>query len=163
MRTKLSGFLAVAAVVAAMASTASAAPVVCAPIADVTLIGAAGCYDPLDPGVIFSNFTVTVAGATSATIGISAISIDVNGGIDLNFQIALGAEATPGVADVTLSYTVTGGITGVDDSIQATPLGLGGNVTLTEVACTVPFTVACPAGDTIANFATVSTGLIASN
>ncbi len=158
MRTKFSGVLALAALVAAMASTASATEV-CAGVTNVTTIGAAGCDVAGDPGVVFSNFTVSVVGASSATVGISADSF-ADGQVDLQFQIALGAEPIPGTADIQLSYEVTGGIDGVDDAFQASPLGPGGSVTISEVACAAPMTTSCPLPtvNTLANYAGTSTG-----
>lgn len=161
MRSRLSGILAVAALVAAMASTASASEL-CAGVTSVTMIGAGGCTVAGDPGVVFSNFVVTVVGASSATIGISAASF-ADDQIDLQFQIALGTETIPDTADIVLSYTVTGGIDGVDDAFQASPLGPGGSVAITEVACSVAFTTACPTGNFLSGYAGTSTGQLVSD
>src|ERR1700733_1359528 len=84
MRMKFSGVLAMAALVAAMASTASATEL-CAGVSNVTSIGAAGCDVAGDTGVVFSNFTVSVVGASSATVGISEASF-TDGQVDLQFQ-----------------------------------------------------------------------------
>ncbi len=158
MKTKFSGFFAMAVLVAAMASTASATEL-CSGVTNVTTIGAGGCDVAGDPGVIFSNFTVSVAGASSADVGISGTSF-VDDQIDLTFEIAVTDEANTGSADIILSYTVTGGITGVDDQFQASPLSPGGSATISEIACKVPFAAACPAPptNTLANYAGVSTG-----
>jgi hypothetical protein len=158
MKTKFSGFFAMAVLVAAMASTASATEL-CSGVTNVTTIGAGGCDVAGDPGVIFGNFTVSVAGAESADVGISGTSF-VDNQIDLSFEISVTDEANAGSADIILSYTVTGGIIGVDDQFQASPLSPGGSVTISEIACSVPFSTACPqpATNTLANYAGVSTG-----
>jgi hypothetical protein len=164
MKNKIYGFLAVGAVALAMASTASAAEL-CAGVTDVTTVGSAGCYDPGDPSLIFSNFVVSVSGATSVVVGIPASSTG-GGNVDLEFQLSIAGETVPGSADVELSYTVTGGLGGIDDNFQASPLGSGGSVTITEIACSVPFlSTGCPlpASDTLANYAGVSTGQVVSD
>jgi hypothetical protein len=158
MSTKLSGFFAVAAIVAAMASTASATEL-CAGVTNVTTIGAGGCDVAGDTSVTFSNFAVTFAGVSSATVGIASTSFS-DDEINLEFEISLGTEEIPGYGDIVLSYTVTGGISGVDNQFQASPLGAGGGVTIMETACKVPFTAGCPlpTTNTLANYAGTSTG-----
>jgi len=163
MKTKLSGFFAVAALAVAMASTASATEL-CAGITNVNTIGSAGCVAAGDPNVVFSDFSVEVTGAASAEIGISGTTFS-GSEIVLDFQISLTDETIPGSADIELSYVVTGGIDGVDDVFQASPLAPGGDVTISEIACAVPFVAACPLPNTntLANYAGISTGQLQSN
>jgi len=108
-----------------------------------------------DSGVVFSNFVVSVVGASSLTVGIAGDSYNaVTGDLTLDFQWSLGVESVPNTADIEISYTVTGGTSGIDDIFQATPQGPGGNATVTEIACSTPFAgvgtgTACP-GTTLA-------------
>jgi len=168
MKNKIYGVLAVAAVAATMASTAKATPLEdCATASaansgNITMIGAQGCYVAGDPGVVFSNFMVTVVGASSITVGVAS-DADISGALDLNFQISLGVESVPNTADILITYTVTGGIYGIDDEFQATPAGPGGEVTINELACAVPFaggagSCPLPSSNTLASYSGTSTG-----
>ena len=169
MRNKIYGLLAIAAVAVGTASTASATSIPeceAASVAaggNITMIGAQGCYVAGDPNVIFSNFVVSVTGAGPSSVSIAG-DTDMGGDLGLDFQFAIGVETNPDSVDIEISYTVTGGLTGIDDSFQATPDGTGGNVTIDEVACAVPFTgstgTSCPspASNTLASYSDTSTG-----
>ena len=160
MRTKLSGFFAVAALAAAMATTASASEL-CAGVSDVTMIATAGGCTVTGSSLLFNNFLVgPSAGFTGATIGISGTGTGVFGSdVDLAFQIGgLSGSGVPDLGDIALSYNVTGGITGVDMTIQATPVISGGSMTVTEKVCTVAFASSACGGITLANFTVTSTG-----
>jgi hypothetical protein len=178
MRTKLSGFFAMAALAAAMASTASASEA-CAGVSDVTTIAAAGGCTVSGSSLLFNNFDVSAsAGFTSATIGISSPSFGTGvfgSDVDLAFQIGglsdlppapVPADVIDATGDIQLSYTVTGGIIGLDMVVQASPVLPGGSLTVSEVACTAAFVGgACSSSDggvTLANFTIISSGQPAS-
>ncbi len=169
MKNKKYGLLAIAAMVATMASTASATPLEdCATASaansgNMTMIGAQGCYVTGDTGVVFSNFVVSVIGASSVTVGIAGDAYNATtGDLTLDFQWSLGVESVLDTADIEISYTVTGGTSGIDDVFQAEPDGPGGNVTVSELACSTPFAgvgtgTACP-GITLGSYSSSSTG-----
>jgi hypothetical protein len=162
MRTKLSGFLAVAAVAVAMASTASATEL-CMGVSNVTTIAAAGGCTVTGSTLVFNNFVVDPSsGFTGATIGIgsAASGTGVFGSdVDLAFQIGgLSGPGVPDSGDIILDYTVTGGIIGVDMAVQASPVVSGGSITVTELACTTAFVNGVCSGTTLANFTAVSSG-----
>jgi hypothetical protein len=111
--------------------------------------------------VLFSNFQVS---PTTATVGIDTTSMVVGNEINLGFQLSGVILDASGNFDIHLLYTVTGGISGIDLSFQATNLTghTGGNVTMTETACTVAFaspTGGCT-GTTLASIAAISSGVI---
>jgi|SRR5579863_499751 len=162
MRTKLSGFFAVAAIAAAMASTASASEL-CAGVSDVTTIAANGGCTVSGAGLLFNNFSVSPsAGFTGAVVGIagSGFGTGVTGSdVDLAFQIGgLQGPTIPDLGDIELEYDVTGGIVGVDMTIQASPVISGGSMTVSEKVCTVAFVNSVCNGITLANFTVTSSG-----
>jgi hypothetical protein len=101
------------------------------------------CYVSPEDGILFSDFSVS---PTTETIGIAngAGTTGVYGSdVVLVFQVS---PATPDT-DTLLSYTVTGGIQGIDLGFTAT----GGTVTITETACSEAFTMdTCPTGHLLA-------------
>jgi hypothetical protein len=143
-----------------VSSVASGAPASCDPSVANVLTLTSGCQ-VAGSNLIFSNFSVTPsAGLTSATIGLAdAAGTGIVGSeVDLGFQMTLGfSNASNPVGDLLLFYTVTGGITGVDLEIQGSPIVQGGFIQVTEIACSVPFTTACPTIDTLANYVVTST------
>jgi hypothetical protein len=172
MTFRLSGFFAVAALAAAMASTASASEL-CAGVSDVTTIAAAGGCTVSGSTLLFNNFDVSAsAGFTSATIGISSASFGTavfGSDVDLAFQIGGLSDTIPApqsvvdaTGDIQLAYTVTGGIIGLDMVVQASPVLPGGSLTVSEVACTAAFVADACSGTTLANFTVTSSGLPAS-
>lgn len=156
-----------------VSALASAATLNCAGITDVASNGAGGlgpasgnnCSVTGAPSILFSNFTVSAsAGFTAATIGIQnnppgSTGVIAGNVILLDFQI--GGVIGPGAplnGDILLQYQVTGGLHGVDMTFQATPGNGGGNITITEVVCTVAFVNnACP-DVTLANYVVSSNG-----
>jgi hypothetical protein len=168
MKIKFSGLLAVAAVAAAMASTASATEL-CAGVSDITTIAAAGGCTVAGSNLVFSNFTVSAsAGFTAATIGLAPSglgTVDTGSDVDLAFQI--GGLAGTGVAtadgDIEMVYTVQGGIEGVDILLQASPVTTGGILTVTEVACSAAFVSGVCSGTTLANYTVISSGAVVTN
>jgi len=166
MRTKLSGFFAVAALAAAMASTASASEA-CAGVSNVLTIAAAGGCNVTGSSLLFNNFGVSASdGFTSATVGISTAQFGtgiIGSDVDLGFQIgALQGSGVPDFGDIELGYTVTGGIIGLDMNVQASPVIKGGSLTVTEEACSVAWVGTVCNGTTLANFFVTSTGQAAS-
>jgi hypothetical protein len=162
MRTRLSGFFAVAGLAAGMASTASASEL-CAGVSDVTTIAASGGCTVTGSSLVFNNFTVSPSsGFTGATVGIATAPFGTGvfgSDVDLSFQIGgLSGPGIPDLGDIVLGYTVTGGIVGVDMSAQATPVIQGGSLTITEKACTAAFVGGACTGTTLANFTVISTG-----
>jgi hypothetical protein len=162
MRSKISGFFAVAALAAAMASTASASEL-CAGVSNVTTIAAAGGCTVAGSTLLFDNFIVSPsAGFTGATVGIATLAFGTGvfgSDVDLAFQIGgLSGPGIPDLGDIELYYTVTGGIDGVDMSVQASPVVTGGSLTVTEKACTTAFVGGACGGVTLANFTVISTG-----
>jgi len=146
--------------VGAISTVLSAAPVSCDPtVANVTTLST-GCQVN-GSNLIFSNFSVTpTGGLNTATVGLSDAAGTglVGSDVDLGFQLTLGfANTADPVGDLLLFYTVTGGITGVDIAIQGSPVVAGGYIQVTEVACSVPFSTACPVGNTLANYVVTST------
>jgi hypothetical protein len=169
MKTKLSGFMALAALAAAMASTANAAESCLGPsgtgISNVLSIAAAGGCSVPGSTLVFNNFAVDPsAGFTAATVGISGPAFGtgvIGSDVDLGFQIGgiLGSGA-PNDGDIALEYTVSGGIIGLDLSVQATPIPTlgGGSLTVTEEACSVAWAGSVCNGITLANFSVTSFG-----
>ena len=149
----------------AMGALASASTVNCTSPAITNVVtqldGTNACFVTGESGILFSNFTVS---PTTATIGINTdpgTTRVENGEIYLGFQVSGLLAAT---TDVLLNYEVTGGISGVDLAFHGTPLGEGGNVRITEIACKVAFSNGlCPgdASNTLANIGAISTGLSA--
>lgn len=145
-----------------LSSVAVASPVVCdtGAINDVTVAGAA-CTEG---SLLFNNFAVSSSGFTvSPVVGIGNASAGtgvVGSEVYLGFELAgVGAGAAPtGVGDILLQYEATGGVGGVDISLQATPLAAGGSITITEVVCTVAFVGNACQGTTLANIFVTSTG-----
>jgi hypothetical protein len=159
--TTISRF-AVAVLLAATVSVASASEL-CAGVSDVTTIQAAGGCTVAGSSLIFNNFHVGAnSGFTSATIGISgtAFGTGVFGSdVDLAFQI--GGLSGPGLPDhgvIDLSYTVIGGIRGLDLVLQATQIDQGGSVMVTEEACSVAWIDGICHGILLADFSVTSTG-----
>jgi len=173
MRTRFLGVFAVAAVLAGMASTASASElctgIAYSGISDVTTIAAAGGCTVPGSSLLFDNFIVSAtSGFTSVTVGISgppALGTGVFGpDVDLAFQIgALEGPGVPDLGDIELAYTVTGGIIGLDLAVQASPVIPGGSLTVTEYACTAAFVGGVCSGTTLANLYVTSSGLPATN
>jgi hypothetical protein len=146
--------------IGAISSVARGGPVSCDPtVANVLTLGSAGCQ-VTGSALIFSNFTVTPSGGlTSANVGLAdTAGTGVAGSdVDLGFQLSLGfSNVSDPIGDLLLFYTVTGGITGIDLAIQGSPAVQGGYIQVTEVACSVPFTTACPTVDTLANYVATS-------
>jgi hypothetical protein len=119
--------------------------------------------------LLFNSFTVSPsAGFTSATVGISndaSGSGTYGGDVDLAFQI--GGLTGPGVGtalgDVELMYTVQGGLSGIDIRLQASPVTTGGQMTVTEVACSAAFVGGVCSGTTLAHYSVTSGGQVATN
>jgi hypothetical protein len=168
MRIKLSTFVAVAALAAAVTSTASASEL-CAGVSNVTAIAAAGGCTVSGSDLLFNNFSViATSGFTQAAVGIATapFGTDVVGSdVDLSFQIGglLGSGATSGIGDIELSYTVTGGILGLDIVEQASQVTTGGSLTVTEAACTVAWVANTCGGSVLANFSATSSGQTVTN
>jgi hypothetical protein len=101
------------------------------------------CYVAPEDNILFSDFSVS---PTTETIGIAngPGTTGVYGSdVVLVFQVSPASPDT----DTLLSYMVTGGIQGIDLGFTAT----GGNVTITETACSAAFVMdACPNGDLLA-------------
>jgi hypothetical protein len=97
-----------------------------------------------------------VVGIGNASGGTGAVGSQVY----LGFELAgVGAGSTrTGVGDILLQYEASGGVGGVDISLQATPLAAGGSITITEVVCTVAFVGNTCQGTTLANIFATSTG-----
>jgi len=136
----------------------------CAGVSDVTQLNPASGNSCQVAGsqFIFSNFTVgSSAGFTSATVGIAADAVTRYEANEtyLHFQFGgIQGPGSPAFGDIILNYLVTGPITGIDLSIQASPLVPFSNITVTEVACSVAFVnAACP-GVTLANLMAISFG-----
>ncbi len=165
MKTKFSGLLAVAVMAAAVASTASATIVTCDTGTISNVVGAT-CQEGQ---LTFSNFSVSASsGFTSAQIGIGGTlqGTGVFGNdVDLAFQIGglQGSGVTSALGDVELQYEMTGGVGGVDISLQASPLIAGGSETVTEIACSAAFVAGVCSGNTLANYVVISTGGVVSN
>ncbi len=168
MRTKLSGFFAMAALAAAMASTASATTVCDTGISNI--IGST-CTEG---GLSFTNFADSFSAGFSnlppytSTVGIgnAAAGTGVFGNdVDLAFQISPQGVSAPASGDVLIDYSVTGGILGLDMSVTATPAFPGGSLSVTEEACSKAFVAGvCSSsngGVILANFYVTSTGLTA--
>lgn len=152
---------AIAVMAAAMASTASAT-IVCDGVSNVVGVT---CTEGT---LTFSNFSVSASsGFTSAQIGIqNGGSTGVFGNeVDLGFQIGglQGSGVTSALGDVELQYEVTGGVGGVDITLQASPLISGGSETVTEIACSAAFVSGVCSGNTLANYVVISTGGVVSN
>jgi len=164
MKTKFSSLLFVAVMAAAMALTASAA-LLCDSGTVSNVVGTTCTEGQLT----FSNFSVSASsGFTSAQIGIggSAQGTGVFGNnVDLAFQIGglQGSGVTSALGDVELQYEVTGGVGGVDITLQASPLIAGGSETVTEIACSAAFIAGVCSGNTLANYVVISTGAVVSN
>jgi hypothetical protein len=144
-----------------VSSVASGAPVTsCDPSVANVLNLTNGCQ-VAGSNLLFSNFSVTPsAGLTSATVGLAdAAGTGIVGSeVDLGFQMTLGfSSSSDPVGDLLIFYTVTGGISGVDLQIQGSPVVQGGFIQVTEIACSVAFTTACPTIDTLANYVVTST------
>ena len=149
---------------AAFAAISQAALLNCAGVTDVNTLSAASgnqCQVAGSP-LVFSNFSVNAsAGFTAATLGISADpSTGFNGSNTmLHFQIAgITGPGSPAFGDIILYYEVTGPITGIDISLQASPVIPNGNMTVTEVACDTEFVNTVCNSTTLANLLAISTG-----
>ncbi len=148
----------------AMGAAANAAVVNCTSPAITNVVTSLGtgtgnsCFVTGDPNVLFSNFDVS---PSTATIGINTdpgTTRFSNGEIYLGFHVS---GLTAATTDILMHYEVTGGILGIDLSFQGTPLGEGGNVRITEIACKVAFVNGVCTGDasnTLANIGAISTG-----
>lgn len=145
----------------AMGAVASASTVNCTSPAITNVVtqldGTNACFVTGASNILFSNFTVS---PTTATIGINTdpnVTKVANGNVYLGFQVS-GLQSL--TTDVLLNYVVTGGIQGIDLSFQASPGQGGGNVTITEIACKVAFTLGVCAGEgnTLANLVVISNG-----
>jgi hypothetical protein len=168
MKNRFYGLFAVAALAAAMASTASASELLCAGVSDVTTIAASGGCTVAGSDLTFNNFIVSPIGFSTATVGIGPTAfgtgVSDESQVDLSFQVGgiSGPGALSDLGDVEMEYTVTGGIEGIDLTLQASelPADTGtGFVQITEVACRAAFVLdSCPTGDTLANYVVVSTG-----
>jgi len=145
-----------------LSSVAVGATVVCdtGAINDVTVAGAS-CTEG---NLLFSNFSVSASGfIVQPVVGIGNAGAGtgvVGSEVLLGFELAgVGAGSTAnGVGDILLQYEATGGIAGVDISLQATPLVSGGSITITEVVCTVAFVGNSCGGTTLANIFVTSSG-----
>jgi hypothetical protein len=168
MKSKFTGLFAVAALAAAMASTASAS-ILCAGVSDITTIAASGGCTVGGSNLLFSNFSVSAsAGFTSAQVGLAPAGLGtttLGADVDLAFQIGglQGTGVAAALGDIELLYTVQGGIAGVDITLQASPVSTGGIVTVTEVACTQAFVAGVCGGTTLANYTVISSGNVVSN
>jgi hypothetical protein len=168
MKSKFYGLFAVAALAAATASTASAS-VLCAGISDVTTIAGLGGCTVAGSSMLFSNFSVSAsAGFTSAQVGLAPVgqgTTTIGPDVDLAFQIGglQGTGVAAALGDVELLYTVQGGMSGVDITLQASPVTTGGIVTVTEVACNQAFVAGVCGGTTLANYTVISSGNAVSN
>jgi hypothetical protein len=118
-----------------LAVMASAAPVVCPapppPAQQIATVGGGvSSFSYTCDGLTFSNFDITDAGGTPAgqALDLTGATYDpVTGIVDLGFNPNASAVAT--TEDFHLTFTVTGGITGID-------MTLGGTTsTATERAC----------------------------
>lgn len=162
MKIKISGVLAVAALALGVASTASASEL-CAGVTDVTTITAAGGCTVAGSSLLFNNFADFATGGASGPVAISPSGTGVVGSdVDLAFTFPQ-VSFPPGTGDIQLSYSVSGGIEGVDMALTATQFVPGtGSVTVTEKVCTVAFTGGnCVGGTLLANYQVTSTGQLA--
>lgn len=163
MNIKFSMVLAMATVAATMASTAIASESCLGPggtgISDVTTITAAGGCTVSGSSLLFDNFTVVASGGAAGPIGLEPIATGVVGDdVDLAFGFPQ-VRIPPGTGSLMLSYSVVGGIDGVDVAFTATPITTGGSVSVTEKVCTVAFTAGnCVGGTQLANYSATSTG-----
>jgi len=156
----------------AMGSVASASVIACAGVSNVvtatpvSLAVGSGNQCQVSPApMLFSNFAVTATGgASGATVGISSDPTgtgDFGGDVDLEFTLN-GVNVNSGnpTGDIQLSYEVTGeAVQGLDMELTATPFQSGGEITITEKACSIAFTGgSCEGGTSYANFSVESTG-----
>jgi len=118
----------------------------CVGAGDVTAIGSCS-----DGGVTFSNFGVSVAGFSSASIFIGSVPAGTQvlpGGVDLGFQTSQTPTPTTGLADIILKYQVTA------DAAVLSGVNLvngGSNVIIQEKVCATPFVGGACAGGLLAN------------
>src|SRR5277367_2737891 len=127
-----------------LSSVASASTVDCATVNDVTTLTGVNNCSVTGANLIFSNFALSESGMSSATVGIAnaAGGTGVFGGeVVLGFELGglLWTGAT-GFGDILMLYEVTPGISGIDIALQASPVVQGGQMTITEVACSQAFT-----------------------
>jgi hypothetical protein len=107
-------------------SMAVAAPVACGYTPDVLSLNPDGCTVGV---LLFSNFGV--APTPEAVVALSSVAIV---GSDVNLTFSLAQAPTTPPFDVILTYMVTGGILGIDNSIGTAT----GNVTIIESAFSSP-------------------------
>jgi hypothetical protein len=147
------------------ASIAGAAAINCNGVSDVTTIGSDGCAAPGASDIVFSSFIVVPsAGYTAATIGITTANV-VDNVVFLNFSIGgiTGPGAQNALGDILLYYTVTGGLTGLDMTLEGTTVLQGGFMRITEIGCDAQFELSVCGGNTIANFLVTWSGGAASH
>lgn len=102
-----------------MVSVASATP--CATGANVLTLGTCDFG-----GLTFSNWSVQVAGFSSATVFFGTGSQVVGESVNVEFQLTTNPLAAPvGGADIKLSYMVTGLLLGADISLGSAYQGVG--------------------------------------
>jgi hypothetical protein len=165
---RLLGFMTV---VAGMATLVSASNINCAgpgasqvTVPDVTgLSGTNTCSVIGNPSLVFSNFTVSPnVGISTATVGIAPPSAGtgvVGNQTNLIFQLGgLTWTGSVGFGDILMTYVVTGGLSGIDIDLQASPVTNGGSMTITEIACDTAFVGSNCTGNTLANLSVTSNG-----
>jgi hypothetical protein len=145
-----------------LSSVASASTVDCMTVNDVTTLTGANNCSVTGASLMFSNFALSESGMTAATVGIGNAAAGTgvsNGEVVLAFELGglLWSGAT-GFGDILMFYEVTPAISGVDLTLQATPVVAGGQMTITEVACSQAFTGTFCGGTTLANFSVTSGG-----
>lgn len=148
------------------ASLASAVPT-CVGTADVTTIGATGCNVLPNTSLLFSNFSISVSGGFLPTIvGLTSLAGTgvVGSEVNLGFQFNANFSNNTDTGDLLIFYQVTGGLIGVDTSIQGAPIVQGGQVSVIETVCTVAFVNgSCQSGPVYTLVATSLDGSFASN
>jgi hypothetical protein len=150
-----------------LSSVASASTVDCSTVNDVTTLTGVNNCSVTGANLIFSNFALSESGMTSATVGIAdaAAGTGVFGG-EVVLAFELGGElwtGPTGFGDILMFYEVTPGISGIDIDLQATPVVQGGQMTITEIACSQAFTGTVCGGTTLANISVTSGGQAAFN
>ncbi len=160
--------VAIAALSAVMlSSVASASNVDCSTVNDVTTLTGVNNCSVAGSNLIFSNFALSESGMSAATVGIAdaAAGTGVFGG-EVVLAFELGGElwtGATGFGDILLFYEVTPAISGIDIDLQASPVVQGGQMTITEIACSQAFTGTVCGGTTLANISVTSGGQAAFN
>ena len=100
-------------------------------------------------GLTFSSFDVAFVGLTDATVFLSSSSSASGGDVNLVFQIVTDPSPTTSLADIKLTYDVSGiGIDFVDMALGT----FSGNITITENVCDEALTLGACDGNTLASF-----------